>query len=324
MTTETFFDLLAEYGLDPEEASGGNEIVVRCSQCEDTKPRMFVNATTGLWLCFHCEERGNAYSLLIDVLEIEYFQAMRKLDKIVAKKNGRVHIPGATPAVTPTGITMPDGIYPLTTIDSEIQRVFWDYLHSRGVSDAQIIAYKMGWCITGLFSWRVIIPVYSKGVLHTIVARSVGTVEPKTRHPAGATPGHALFNIDHINGEQVVMVEGVFDALCIQQVNKNVVATLGTNLSAHQRGLLRDAGVKMVYLMWDGDAAGRTGMARVAHELQSAMFHVKECVLPEGVDPGSASWDAISEAIMRSEPPDPAYISSVLTRDRLDARVPKG
>jgi DNA primase len=320
----TFLDLLAEHGLDPEETSGGREIALRCPLCDDVKPRLYVNAALGLFICFRCEERGSGYDLLTTVLELDHFQAMRKLDKIKAERNGHLHPPPTQPQrSSPVGIVMPADVYHLTTPEKRTELPFWNYLEHRGVNRAQVLAYQMGYAITGSFAWRVIIPIYTEGVLRTVVARTIGNVEPKTRHPAGAQPSRALFNIDVIDSKSVIMVEGVFDALRLLQLSGNVVATLGTNLSAHQRQLLREHGVQEVFLMWDGDPPGRANAARVAAELQAAMFHVKHCSLPEGVDPGSASWDTMTDAVLSATEAEPTYISTKLARDRLDARIPE-
>lgn len=318
----TYLDVLADHGLEPIETSGGTQLAIHCPLCESTGRKLYINAKTGAWLCFVCEESGGPYRLLREVLEIEHFQARRLLDKIEQGKPGpRPLTPRPVETPTPEGITIPKDIHPLTDPAGPGQEPFFRYLHDRGVSLEDMRRYRMGFCLRGLYAYRVIIPVYSEGTMWTFIARSIlPGVEPKVLHPQGAKPGHALFNIDNIQTGVVFLVEGVFDAL---RLRTNTVASLGTNLSAHQRDLLRRKGVETVIILWDGDEPGRHGAARIADQLRAAMFNVQVALLPDGQDPASASWQDLHTAIHEANAIHYPPLSARLSADRLDARAPK-
>jgi len=161
----------------------------------------------------------------------------------------------------------------------------------------------------------VIIPVYSEGVMRTFVARRLSNEEPRVLYPDDSQPSHALFNIDNVKTGVVFLVEGVFDAL---KIGDAAVASLGTNLSAYQRDLLRRKGVKTVFLLWDGDPPGRAGATHVAEQLHAARFEVRLSLLPYGKDPASATWDEIQAAILHAIPSRGGAVPIWLT-DRLDA-----
>lgn len=317
----TYLDLLAEHGLDPIETSGGSEIAVRCPFCQDERPRLYANAETGAWICFRCEERGGPYRLLREVVELDHFQAMRAWERIKSKETRPPPLrPKVEQVPVEQGITMPPEVHPLLSPRASSERIFWDYLRRRGLSATEVRQNRMGFALRGSYAYRVVIPVYSEGVMWTFVARSIIGGEPKTLHPPGSHPGHALFGIDRVTSPLIYLVEGIFDAI---KIGTDAVASLGTNLSARQRALLRHRGVKAVVLLWDGDEPGRHGAARIADQLHAARFDVRVALLPPGHDPASADWDTIYTAVEEALPVHGNYLSEVLSADRLDAAAPK-
>ena len=82
-----------------------------------------------------------------------------------------------------------------------------------------------------------------------------------------------------------VLVEGYFDVISLHQEGfRNAVATLGTSFGReHARVLSRF--VSRVYLLFDGDEAGRKAMRLAAPHLLSAGMDVYPVFLPEGLDP---------------------------------------
>lgn len=104
--------------------------------------------------------------------------------------------------------------------------------------------------------------------------------------------GKNLFGLfeakDYIKDEGfAVLVEGYFDLLKLfSEGIKNVVAPLGTALTEEQAELLSRY-TKTVYLLYDGDTAGRNAMNRAIPLLLKAGLEVHPVYLPEGHDPDS-------------------------------------
>jgi DNA primase len=313
----TYLDALAEHGLDPIATSGGRELAIHCPLCQSNSRKLYVNAQTGQWICFVCEERGGSYRLLREVLELDHFQAMRLREKIEGSDSGPrpLYQPETKEAEAARGIKMPPEIHLLTDPAASGQEIFWRYLAYRGVSPRDVERYRMGFALHGRYAYRVIIPVYSEGVMWTFVARGLSNSEPRVLYPEDSKPSRALFNIDNVRGDTVLLVEGVFDAL---KIGDAAVASFGTSVSAHQRDLLRRKGVKKIVVLWDGDPPGRAGATRVAEQLHAARFDVRLGLLPDGKDPASATWDELQTALLGATPPTTGPIPIWLT-DRLDA-----
>lgn len=313
-----YLDVLAEHGLDPQETSGGRELAMPCPLCDDPKRRFYVNARTGMWLCFRCQEQGGPYRLLREVLELDHFMALRLREEIEGSRAGPkpLRVVAAKTPEPEAGIGMPPEVYRLTSPKDAGQEIFWRYLDGRGVTPKQIEQYRMGFALRGRYAYRVIIPVYSSGAMQTFVARTVIDADLKVLHPDDAHPSQALFNIDNITGKSVVLVEGVFDVLRIAA--SQAVASLGTNLSAQQRDLLRSKGIKRVLVLWDGDEPGRHGASHIADQLLAARFDVRVALLRPGEDPASARGYAIQSAIDKATTPSSTYLSERLSASRLD------
>ncbi len=300
-------ELLGDHGLDPVRVASGRELAVSCPLCGDQSRRMYVNATTAQWICFKCEERGGIYWLCRKVLDLDHFEAMHVLDAMPDTHTPDYHARTTTFKLTErrvaevtqeSPVKLPDEYLPLTMPTAPGERPFWTYLLSRGVLGREVRDNEIGFCLTGFYKWRVIVPVRSAGVLWTFVARAIGDMVPKVLHPMGAQPTRALFGIDRLQTTgTAIITEGVFDAI---KVGDSAVATLGTNVTPHQRDLLRGKGVKRVIFLFDGDEAGRTGYLRHAESMLAAGFAVKAAFLEEGLDPDTAPFFKIEEAIHRT------------------------
>ncbi len=85
--------------------------------------------------------------------------------------------------------------------------------------------------------------------------------------------------------ESAILVEGYFDVIALHQEGfRNAVATLGTSLGKEHAALLAKF-VKRVYLVFDGDSAGRRAVRLAVPHLLKAGLEVHPVPLPEGTDP---------------------------------------
>lgn len=319
----TFLDILAKHGLGPTLASDSREIIIHCVLCDHPVPKLYVNATTGRWICFHCEESGGPYKLCREVLGLDHFEAMYLLDKLKdhAQTPGFQRQRELEEEIIERPIALlPEEYHPLTERGAPGEELFWRYLDCRGVTEEDVARYGIGFCLRGWYRYRVIVPVRTNGILYTFVARTVVDDEKRVLYPKGARPSHALFGYDQLDPTVVrpTLVEGVFDAL---RLGSGALATLGTNFSVEQRDLLVRKNIRHVLLLWDGDEPGRHGAAIMASRLQAAGFDVRVALLPEGIDPASASVDQIATAMHNRRPPE-SYLSEHLNAKRLDLSVP--
>jgi DNA primase len=94
----------------------------------------------------------------------------------------------------------------------------------------------------------------------------------------------------------VILVEGSIDALnLINGGLYNATAVLGaTNMSKEKIEGLRFLGVRKLYIMFDGDNAGKEAAKKLEEEWEST-FLVERLELPDGLDPGDLSIEDIKQ-----------------------------
>jgi len=98
-----------------------------------------------------------------------------------------------------------------------------------------------------------------------------------------------LYNLNLVrkikNLQYVVLVEGYMDAIALNMYGvKNVVATLGTALTAEQARLIKRY-VPNVVVSYDGDEAGQKATLRALDILAAAELEVRVIFIPGGMDP---------------------------------------
>lgn len=160
-----------------------------------------------------------------------------------------------------------------------------DYLLSRNISYDKIERYKLGFCTTGYYADRVILPVYDcKNELIFFVARSYfANVDKKILNPSkeltGVGKSEILFNINNnINKDEVIVNEGPFDAM-----STDGVALFGKIASDEQIHKIKKLKAKSIIIMLDSDAI------KYAYELADKLYGYKKiyiCELKDG-DPNT-------------------------------------
>lgn len=295
MNVAKLMDFLEGQGFSPDLVEGDTEIVIACPLCFDERKRLYISADQGLFICFHCDERGHLTRLLTDVCDLTVSQALT-FDRELRVRGQRPPLPAPRHVPPPAEVALPTGF--LTDGGVGIVR---EYFRFRHLSPEWIRPLGVGYCLTGPYHHRVIVPVYTEGQLRTFVARTwVSEERKKVLMPKGSQAARALFGYDGLPQptEEVILVEGVWDAMKLwEQGLTGAVATLGAHITELQRALLKQRGVKRVILLRDGDEAGRKAMAKEAQELAAAMLEVSVALLPEGTDPGSATVKQIKKAL---------------------------
>ena len=144
------------------------------------------------------------------------------------------------------------------------------------------------------FRGRIIFPIANiSGDIIAFGGRVIGAGEPKYLN-SPETPvyikGNNLYGLyqarEFIAKEQhAIIVEGYLDLLSLWGHGiKNVVATLGTALTEKQVQLLRRYS-QNVYIIFDGDKAGKNAMVRSWEVFVSGGIEAKVVSLPDGKDP---------------------------------------
>jgi DNA primase len=135
--------------------------------------------------------------------------------------------------------------------DSIVKRHALSYLYKRNITDEDILKYNIGYCDSGLYSNRIIIPSYDlDGTLNFFVGRDFYSSKMKYRNSPTSKDiiGFDLFiNWD----EPLILCEGVFDAMAFK---RNAIPLFGKTVMKTLQKKIIESRVKTIYLALDNDA----------------------------------------------------------------------
>ena len=148
---------------------------------------------------------------------------------------------------------------------------------------------------------RIVFPIKdTKDKILVYIGRSTSQDSEKARylvHPQNSEVPVFPMKFDKPY-KSVVLVEGIFDLLNLYDKNiKNVACCFGTN-TLHKNTALKllpfkVQGIRKVYILFDGDAAGRKAAETLKPLIELEDFEVEILDLPDGEDPGSLDRENI-------------------------------
>lgn len=257
-------------------------------------PSLYINVKTGLWQCFNpsCGAKGN------------FRQIYRK---ITGKAYGREWIldPVNLQRELESGLDFKD-----SSDEIDIDGTFIDYssdevsllqtMIERGFTLETLQYFEVGF---SRVKERVTIPVRDHSYkLIGIIGRSIHEYQqPKYLYNKGFRRANLLFNIQNAKSfDEVVVCEGSLDAVkTFQSGIKNVVATLGAQVTSQQISLLRKY-FDSIVIFSDQDAAGDSMRSAIISGCQGKeLWWMK---IPEGLkDPGDMTEEQIQSAYVNKK-----------------------
>jgi hypothetical protein len=225
----------------------GEEAVYFCPFCSHYKKKLEVNVKTQEWHCWICNSSGKSIRSLFFKLKTKekYFDELYKIVGQNWKRSEETrHI------ILPS---LPDAFIPLwKTSNSFDYGHAMSYLQKRNVTMDDIIRYNIGFCETGEYQHRVLVPSYDKnGDVNFFAARAYHEGNSyKYMLPPWPKDiiGFELFvNWD----EPITLVEGTFDAMAVKN---NAIPLFGTTISFALKLAIVVNKVKRVNIVLDNDA----------------------------------------------------------------------
>jgi len=306
-------DVLAHYGLlqgtVEKPSKHGMELRLRCPFHEDKTPSLSINAETGKFHCFGCHAKGgDIFDFVVakegisagDRTKDRRQAALRITDWFGVEPNAPAPLATAptAPVSAPVAELTPPAEESEGPINPPLSFTFKHLdtrhpylLQDRGLQEATIDFFGLGHHSgKGIMQGRVVIPIHNEqGDLVAYAGRwpaDTGWPEGSQKYalPAGFRKSNVLFNLhrakEHAT-EGLIVVEGYFTVFeFYQRSRKNVVALMGSSMSAEQERLIVETvGPKgRVLLALDNDEAGRKGSEDAINRLRSQVF-VREMAL---------------------------------------------
>jgi len=234
----------------------GSELLFACPACNHHKRKFSVNLDKNAFKCWVCDYYGRNIRRLIRrfgaYLQLQKWDAIsdrtdleRFADLFVERcdreDKTKVDLPEEFVSLTASSIPA-TGLYALR------------YLQKRGITKADILKWKIGFCFSGEYRNRIIIPSFDEdGDCSYFIARSYTGDSYKYKNPRASKD--IVFNDLFINwNEDLVLVEGVFDALVAGNSVPILGSTLRSNSDLIRKIVLNDT---PIYVALDPDAKAK-------------------------------------------------------------------
>tara|TARA_Y100001972_G_scaffold113667_1_gene148611 strand:+ start:17758 stop:18696 length:939 start_codon:yes stop_codon:yes gene_type:complete len=232
----------------------GSELLFSCPVCNHHKNKFSVNINKNVYKCWICDYRGRNIRRI--VRRFGNHNQLASWDQLFGRQDLERFADlfmESEPEEIVQKLELPDEFISLATDNLPATSIYaFNYLLKRGVTKADILKWKIGYCFSGEYRNRIIVPSFDEdGDCSYFIARSYNGDSYKYKNPRASK--NITFNELYIDwNKDLVLVEGVFDAL----VAGNAVPILGSTLRSGSdllRKIVRND--TPIYIALDPDAA---------------------------------------------------------------------
>lgn len=252
---------------EPVRKQGKYQLFYNCPFHEDNKGHFGVDIKRGIYHCFKCGTKGRIKDLDTPLSEFK-----ETVENFLYGKPEQVSQGSGL-------VALPREYQPL----SKGSGLPYTYLINREVTKQEIRNYKIGYCSTGVFQDRVIVPIYEEDKLKYYVGRTYTNREPKYLN-APFDKGGAIFKTFKGKVDRSIICEGIFDAIRIGKLYP-AIALLGkvVNGSPQIASILKSTKEAFVMLDRDAESQGFYASHVLNYYLKTHVMFIKD------KDPGEMS-----------------------------------
>ena len=239
--------------LGDHRQTSKNEHYFKCPACNHYKHKLAINLDKNAFHCWICDYRGRNIRRLVrrfgsyiqlqkwdgisDRTDLERFADLF-MERSDREDKTKMELPEEFVSLCANNIPA-TGVYALK------------YLQKRGLTKDDIIRWKIGYCFSGEYRNRIIVPSFDDdGDCSYFIARSYAGDSYKYKNPRASKD--VVFNELFVNwNEDLILTEGIFDAV----VAGNAVPILGSTLRSDAE-LIRKIVINdtPIYMALDPDA----------------------------------------------------------------------
>jgi DNA primase len=244
---------LLESVLGKGKNTSGNNVAFFSPFTSHYKPKLEIDINTNhngenAWHCWISDKKGRSISSLFKQMGLpkEKFDQLNRIIESTRYRNKETtqHV---------EIISLPEEYSPLwNKKNTPDYKNAIHYLASRGITIFDIIRYRIGYCESGRYSGKIIIPSYdSAGQLNYFVSRAyykADTQKHKNPQISKDIIGFEMF----INwAEPIILCEGSFDAIAIK---RNAIPLFGKIIQPALQKKIIEERVRNIYICLDADA----------------------------------------------------------------------
>lgn len=272
------------------------QFIYYCPFCHHKKRKLEINVESQKWHCWVCDSKGNSILNLFKKLKVKSFY-IKQLHEILGTEiygNKKSSFDNKEKCSS-----LPSEFSPIYKPVRSIEyNAAVRYIKSRNVTTEDVIRYNIGYCETGEYARRIIVPSYDiKSNINFFVARSYyeNTMSYVACPFSKDIVGFEMFiNYD----EPLTLVEGVFDAFAVKN---NAIPLFGKTMSNRLQESIIENNVKRINVVLDNDALKSS--IKIYDQLSKLGVNVHLIKL-DSKDPSVIGFKNITEMIESSRPLD--------------------
>jgi DNA primase len=212
----------------------GEEHLFSCPKCGHHKKKLSVNVSKNVYKCWVCDWSGRNLRRVVRFYgDLNHKREWSKLTNHVDTSQLTEDLFEETPKEKEQTVKLPESFESLANKDIKYGDSWpLKYLRMRGITKSDIVRWKIGYCSTGEFAERIIIPSFGlTGHANYFVARSYMNDWKKYMNPPVGRDiifNHLFTDFDN----DISLVEGAFDAIV---AGPNAIPLLGSTLRETSR-----------------------------------------------------------------------------------------
>ena len=234
----------------------GSELLFSCPSCGHHKRKFSVNLDKNVFKCWICDYYGRNIRRI--VRRFGSYLQLQKWDQITDRADlsrfSELFMEDG-PSGGEAKLELPEEFVSLANKDLPLSsRQPMRYLRSRGITKADIVRWKIGFCYDGPYGGRIVVPSFGvTGHPNYFVSRTYTEHRMKYKNPSASK--NVVFNDLFINwNDDLVIVEGVFDAINAGNAVPILGSTLRTDSDLLRKIVRNDT---PCYIALDPDAADK-------------------------------------------------------------------
>lgn len=260
--------------LGPGTSMKNDEQAHYCPFCHHHKKKLQINIQTQQWHCWVCDAKGKRIQRLLRRLHVD----SHKLKKIYEIYGDDYVVYSNNTEEEKVELRLPNEFQSLLKKPKGVNPLFGkvkEYARKRGISQGDIKRYNIGYCDSGHYANRIIIPSYdNNNRLNYFIARSVFD-EEKFKYKNPPVSKNVTIFENQINwNEPITLVEGVFDAMAVK---RNAIPLLGKFVPKTLMENIFRNGVKEIKILLDNDAQDQA--------LRYVSFFNKQNIITKNIKP---------------------------------------
>ena len=267
-----------------------NEYLWSCPFCFHHKPKLAINIGNSNWHCWVCSTKGRTLFGLLKMMGIKdkYNELATILDIAPTFR-----VDDSDPE---TVLILPSEYKPLWKVqERDLEgRHALVYLSSRDIYKTEIMKYRLGYCETGEYAGRIIMPSYDEtGKLNFFTARSYYDSPLAYKNPQiskNIVGFESLISWDF----EILICEGPLDAM---SVRRNAIPLFGKLMPTKLRDNILIYAPPAVYFVLDKDAISDALILAEDFRKQG----IKTYVVQLDDDPNSIGFESVWKAIRSSD-----------------------